>query len=308
MNDQQTNNFSWYFLHPKFMPTWISIIFLFILSFIPTRVKDYLASVLSKLLVHMIKKPTNIIKINLTRCFPDKNNADIHKLTQECAERFIITFLAQGEFLFRSWKHIEARVQFIGFDEHVQKALNNNQKILFLMPHFWGMEYAAVRLSKEVPIHVMMKEYPNPIYTWLSYKLRTRYQAKMFTRDQGLHKLLSGWKQGKHVAYSPDEDHGLDVSEVVPFFGTEKATLPILSRITRSSKAVMIPCSIGYNKKKSCFEFRFSKVITLENKLPRTEDARLLNQIVEEMIQQYTPDYSWVLKIFRSQKIYKQLG
>lgn len=304
MSIKKNDRFRLGMLHPKFFFTWMGVFFLLLFAFIPARFKDYFAQIVAYFLVLFVRKPFKIVEANLAQCFPEMTSKELKCLSKQCAERFIITLLAQGEFLFRSWHHINKRVQFIGFDEYVQPALDKHQKILFLMPHFWGIDYAGVRLSKQVPIHVMMKEHRNPIFSWLSYRLRTRNNATMFTREQGLSKLFSGWKQGKHVAYSPDEDHGKEVSETVPFFTSEKASLPILSRINIMYKTITIPCAIGYNKSKRCFEFQFSSPIEFDSKLSKIDDARLLNKIVEDAIKQYTPDYSWVLKIFRSQKIY----
>ena len=304
MSVKKTNRFSLYFLHPKFFFTWLGVLFLIFLAFVPIKIKDFLASKLARCLVFFFKKPVNIIKINLDRCFPEKTSKELHELTISCIERFLISAFAQGEFLFCSSKHIESRVQFIGFEEYLKPSLDNNDKILFVMPHFWGIDYACSSLSQKIPLQVMAKQYKNPIFNWLSYRLRSRYHANVFFREHGLTQFLQGWKEGKHIAFAPDEDHGDKLSKVVPFFKAEKASLPILSRIHHVYDSVIIPCAIGYNKDNRCFECQFSAPIKFQGKLSKIEDARLLNKIVEDAIKQYTPDYSWVLKIFRSQKIY----
>jgi len=75
---------------------------------------------------------------------------------------------------------------------------------------------------------------------WMAHG-RTRFGARLMARQEGLRPLVKALKAGTLVYYIPDEDLGREHAVFAPFFGVEKATVPMLGRLARLGNALVLP-------------------------------------------------------------------
>jgi len=144
----------------------------------------------------------------------------------------------------------------------------------------------------------------NRVIDWLMAYGRSRFGrkhgGKLFTRDDGLRPLIRETRKGKVLIYLADEDLGPENSIFAPFYGVQKATIPVLGRLAKSCNAVVLPCV-------SCYEAKDQRyTITL---LPEIEglpsggdeiDTLKMNQAIERAIEYCPVQYLWTLRYFQT--------
>ncbi len=286
-------------LHPKFWPTWVAIGVLVAFGLMPAWFRDPIARLLAKLVKKFIAKPLRVARVNLTTCFPEKSEAEIEQLIQDNIENFVMTLLAQSELLLRSQANIRDRVELIGY-EHVQKATDAGQPVIFIMPHVWGIEYAGLRLSLELPMVSMAKAHRNELFNWFNNVMRSSTGGNIYMRDAGIRALLAELKQGNSFFYLPDEDLGPDKSVFAPFFATVKATLPVVGRLSSAGNAQVLPVKIGYDQKARKYQLTVMSAISPDDMQGKENEALALNKVVEQVILAYPEQYMWFLKVLRT--------
>ncbi|NRA60983.1 MAG: lauroyl-Kdo(2)-lipid IV(A) myristoyltransferase [Psychrobium sp.] len=292
--------FEWRWLHPKYIGTWLAVLLLFFCAFTPAFIRDRFARSLASLLIKFAKKPVRIINTNLSKCFTHLDQAQRNVIIKQNIEVFLQIILGQGELVFRSTKHIERRFDVDGW-HHLQAVLDAKQPVIFLTPHLWGLEYAGTYFRcRKVPLLCFVNKHKNPIYNWLAVKQRSRFCSNVYVREGGVRVMLKGLKEGKHLFYLPDEDHGEEKSVFAPLFDCDKATLPVLNRLACASQAKILPMSIAYNQTEHRFKITIDAPCNSEDKLDKEAEARFLNQQIERLILKDLSQYMWILRILKT--------
>ncbi|GIU42989.1 lauroyl-Kdo(2)-lipid IV(A) myristoyltransferase [Shewanella algidipiscicola] len=286
-------------LHPKLWPTWLAIGVLVIFGAMPARVRDPIARMLAKLVKKVAKKPLRIARANLETCFPEKSQSEISQLLDENIANFVMILLAQSELLIRSSDNLRRRVMLDGF-EHVQRARDAGQPVIFIMPHVWGIEYAGLRLNLELPMVSMAKAHRNTLFDWFNNRMRSSQGGNIYMRDAGIRALLSELKNDNSFFYLPDEDLGPEKSVFAPFFATVKATLPVVGRLASAGNAQVMPVKIGYDQQRRKFQLTVMPAISPDEMQGKENEALALNRAVEQVISAYPEQYMWFLKVLRT--------
>ncbi|WP_163930913.1 lauroyl-Kdo(2)-lipid IV(A) myristoyltransferase [Paraferrimonas sp. SM1919] len=294
-------SFNIHLLHPKNWGTWLVIGLIAILAYVPVRFRDGLASALTPLVVKIAQRPLKVAKTNLSLCFPDKSTAEIDDLLNQNITMFLISVFGLGELLFRSKKRLKKRNIVLG-QGHIDKVRAAGKPIIFIMPHVWALEYVGLRLNSDLPMVSMAKAHKNELFNWFNNRMRSRLGGRIYMREAGIRALLSELKQDNSFFYLPDEDLGPENSEFTPFFATEKATLPVVSRLAKMGNAAIIPIHVGYDRTRCRHVIEVQQPVQMAADISKYEEALTLNKMVENVILAHPEQYMWFLKIFRSQK------
>ncbi|RYV01560.1 lauroyl-Kdo(2)-lipid IV(A) myristoyltransferase [Shewanella sp. OPT22] len=285
--------------HPKLWPTWVGISVLFLLGLLPAAIRQPIACAVSRLVKKLAKKQLRIAKQNLETCFPEKSAEEIDSLLATNIEQFVMTLVAQAELLCCSERTLRRRVKLSGV-ENIHKARAQGKPIMFILPHVWGVEHAGLRLNLELPMVAMAKAHRNPLFHWFSLKIRSSRGGNVYKREAGIRALLGELKKGNSFFYLPDEDLGPKQSVFAPFFGTMKATLPVVSRLAKAGNAEVLPVKIGYDRKEHCFKLCVMEAYDLSCVECKYTEAEALNKMVEDSIRAYPEQYMWFLKVLKS--------
>ncbi len=272
---------------------------LFLLGFLPPFIRQNLASMLSRVVKKLAKKQIRIARQNLSACFPEKTKQEIESLLETNVQQFVMSLVAQTELLCSSEKSLRKRVRLAGV-EHIHKAREQGKPIIFILPHVWGVEHAGLRLNLELPMVAMAKAHRNPLFNWFSIRIRSSRGGNVYKREAGIRALLGELKKGNSFFYLPDEDLGPKRSVFAPFFGTMKATIPVVSRLAKAGKAEVLPVKIGYDRTEHCFKLTVMEAYDLSSVECKYTEAEVLNKMVEESIRAHPEQYMWFLKVLRS--------
>lgn len=286
-------------LHPRYWGSWLGIAVLFFFGALPAGVRDPIARLLARVVLKVAKKPIQVARINITHCFPEMPPAEVEELIRQNVEYFVITLLSQAEWLIRSNAYLKRRIQCHGF-EHIKAARDAKQPIIFIMPHVWPMEYAGLRVNMDIPIVTMAKAHKNALFNWFSNRMRSCQNGRVYMREAGIRALLAELKKDNSFFYLPDEDLGPEHSIFTPFFGTVKATLPVVGRLAHAGNAQVMPVNIGYDQQAKQFIMTVMPAIDPQDMVGKENEAIALNKAVEQVINAYPAQYMWFLKLLKT--------
>ena len=285
--------------HPRLWFSWVGVVILFVFGQLPAKIREPIACLFAKLVWSIAKKPLRIARANLSACFPEKSSEQIDELLKENVNHFVMTMLAQAELLCCSKQKLQQRVKLIGV-ENIVKARDEGKPIIFILPHVWGVEYAGLRLSLELPIVAMAKAHRNTLFNWFSVRIRSSRGGDVFMREAGIRTLVSELKKGNSFFYLPDEDLGPNKSVFAPFFATVKATLPVVGRLAQAGGAEVLPVAMGYDRESHCFELTVKEACDLNSVECKQSEALALNKMIEDSIKEHPEQYMWFLKVLKT--------
>lgn len=300
---QDRYRFQWSLIHPRHWLTWLGLGLYFIFTLLPLPIIDRFSLWLGSVAASKNKKRFNIAKINLSLCFPDKADAEIEQMV---VEHFQAQFRSVLHYFILWWRPeviVRKRIHKTGFEQiaHYQQ---QDKKIIILFMHSVGLDFAGAAISMDHDVIAPYKRMRNPVIDWVLAKGRLRFgktnNNKLFTREDGLRPLIREVRAGKILGYFADEDLGEKNSIFVPFYGVQKATIPVLGRLAKACNAVVLPCV-------SCYEpehHRYSiKLLPRIEELPSGDDETdciYMNKAIETAIEYCPIQYLWTLRYFQT--------
>lgn len=293
---------------PKYWGTWFLIGLLFLFSYCPVRARDRFAAWIANKIYNakFLQKRKKIAFINLSLCFPEYSQLQKEQLMRDNIRAVAQISLSLGELAFRNREFLLSRVNMIG-EEYIKQAEAQKQAIIFLGPHCYGLDYSGVAglNARGYPLSSMFKDYNNPIFDWFVTGYRTRFtkltgKGMLYHRSEGLKPVIKSLRDKTHFYYLPDEDHGRENSLFAKFYATQKATVPMIGRLAKLGKAVVIPFFTVYNEKTAKYDVIFHP--PLEN-FPTgndLKDTELMNRAIEKVVDENRSQYMWSLKLLKT--------
>ena len=285
--------------HFRYWPTWMLLGLFFLISKLPLNWQDNLAKKLSRLLAKYNKKRFHVVRNNLALCYPDKNENELNEMVARHFEFLLMGLMHYGVLWWASDQRLSNFVDLDGF-ERVKKIQDSGKNVIVLLSHCTGLEFAVLAISSQFQASGPYKPFDNPVLDWLIQRSRERFGDKSFKREDGLRPIIKSAREGKVIIYLADEDLGREVSVFATFMGIEKATVPVLGRLAKSCKAVVLPAFSCYDEKKH--KYRVT-LFPSEQNYPTHDtarDSRIMNQMIEKTIQSCPVQYFWALKLFKT--------
>lgn len=284
---------------------------LWLISFLPMSVIVFFSYLLELIcwqlitlgLLNKLKSKYHVVKVNLTLCFPEKSKSEIQKLVHANFKESIISLLHYGLVFKASAPRLSSLIQYDNISAVEQ--YYNKKPIIFLAPHFWGLDIGANRFSINFVSYSMMYDDSTSI---LRYKLkiaRTRFMAnnggEVIARNDGINSIVKKLRKTKLAFYYlPDIDLGEKSSFYIPFFGHKNcATLNTLSKIAKLTNAVVVPMVTF--RENNHYTVKFYDAWENYPSVDARADALRMNQFVEKMILEHPEQYMWCLKRFGTQ-------
>ncbi len=289
--------FSVKLIAPKYWGLWLVALFFLFLSFFPWFVRSGLAYPLSWLALRTSKKRKNIAETNLKLCFKHLKQTEIDQLVKKHFFFKIRCFLDYGFLWFRSKRRISRLIKIKNIENYKQH-YDAGTPVIFLSCHSLMLDFGAAGLTLNYPGVGLVKAARNELTDWLMQRARIRFNAVLYTRDDGIRPVARAIKQGVFFYYLPDEDIRGNESVFSSFFGVQALTLTTIGRLAKMCKAKIIPSITIYEPGKGCYTNTLFP--ELEN-LPsgsREQDAAIMNKEIEKLISMNVAQYMWTMKIF----------
>lgn len=239
---------------------------------------------------------------NLRLCFPEKTEAERIAIAREHFRAYVQAALEHGLLWHGSAQAIRDYVSL--HDEHHWRQYRegeNKRAVIWLCPHFIGLDAAAIRISVDTAGCSMYSTQSNPDLDRLMYEGRTRFNpSKIFSRTEGIKPVIRAMREGYPFYYLPDMDFGARESVFVPFFGVPAATLTAVSRLTKLTDAVVVPVIVTQRPRGAGYDVRFYPALENFPSGDDVADATRINQLIEAHVLENVPQYLWTHKRFKT--------
>jgi Kdo2-lipid IVA lauroyltransferase/acyltransferase len=273
---------------------------LWVLHWLPLGLQAVLGRGLGALLHALAGSRRRIALRNLELCFPEWSEERRHALVREHFRWLGRSILERGLL----WHAPVARLQrLIRVEGDVQLAERSERPVMWLVPHFMGLDVAGVatQIFQQQQVASIYQEQSDPVMDAAIRRGRLRFnQGEVFPRSDSARPLLRAIRRRWAFFNLPDMDFGVRDAAFVPFFGVPAATLLAPSRMARALDmlvqpvvAEMLPGGAGYVVR---FEAPWRDFPSDD----ALADTARMNRWIEDEIRRNPAQYLWVHKRFKT--------
>lgn len=293
----QAPSFQLAFFSPRYWPTWLGIILLYSISWLPYRLQYYLGCAMGRLVFAVFKSRRKIAQRNIELCFPNMTKAQQQQLLKKNIDATGIAIFETGI----GWWWPEWRIRRIseveGY-EHIQAILDKGKGVLGLAIHNMNLEVNARVMGQKHPAVGFYRRHNNPLMEYMQYHGRNR-SNKYMIHKRDVPGLIDALNNQELCLYLPDQDYGPKRCEFVPFFGVEKTATTtgtlLFANAANCETVFLLPLrtSKGYK----------AVVLPGLKDFPSGDDnydVARVNKMVEEMIMHAPEQYLWMHKRFKT--------
>jgi len=291
--------FQFAFLHPRFWPTWLGFALLWLLSYLPQRVRVWLARVLGRLAMRRSAKRREIVQTNLAWCFPELDAAARERLTVDTFRYLFQAMLDTGLAWWGSERRFRRSVAVSG-GEALAAALQRGEPVIVVTCHTPAMGQGGMALSTELTFQTFVNPARNPLVEWMSVRGRARFGGRVFPRSGGLRPVVRALREGIALYILTDEDLGPRGSVFAPFFGIPRATLTTPARLARMTGATVFTALTHFDDAAGRYVVKVAAPLEGFPEGDEVADATRLNRALESGIREAPAQYMWTLRIFKT--------
>ena len=276
----------------------LGISLIWLLHFLPLGVLARFGEGFGLLLYGLGRERRRVARTNLRLCFPEMGESERERLVRRHFRAFGRSVLERGILWWSPKSRIQKLVRIEGL-EHWQAVAD--KPVIWLAPHFVGLDMGGVRLTTEFPLVSMYSRQKNPLFDALLLHSRTRFgNSPMASRQDGLKPVVREMRKGRPFYYLPDMDFGARDAVFVPFFGVPAATVTALSRLAKITGAAVVPSVTCQLPGGGGYVLKFYPAWENFPGADAASDARRMNAFIEERIREMPEQYFWLHKRFKT--------
>jgi KDO2-lipid IV(A) lauroyltransferase len=237
--------------------------------------------------IDFVRKP--IVFKNLDIAFKEKSKKEKIKIAKEFYKNFA-TFFEDTIYINENPKELE-NIEIIN-QEEIQNAIESKKPIIIMSAHFGNWEIAPRIITKKfIPMAAIMREIDNPKINEFFVKIRSNSGVKVIYRKKAAKEMLKTLlKEKRALGILIDQYTRNKNAVVVNFFKPTKFN-PAISKIAKTTKAIVIP-TFSYKKNgKYVLEFKKSREFTSEDTIESFTQWQA--DVIVEMIKKHPSQYYW---------------
>ena len=284
------------FIHPKFISTWILILFMRIGVFIPFNFQVLIGKTIGKLLYPFMHKLRSTAYSNISHCFPDKKQNQVNLLVKRHFEAIGVSFFETANAYYGSDKKIR-KLLTITNENFFQDALKEEGGIILLCSHFMPLMLGSRALLINHTIANIYRPQNNKLFDRIMVQGYKKNGAVMI-KSTDTRSIIKAINNSLPIWYAPDQDLGKNNSVFAPFFGIQTATASATARLAKNNNTRVIPYSFIRTKKG--YTMSFEKPIANYPSNDPIQDATIVNQILEKQIIKSPEQYLWIHRRFKT--------
>ena len=286
-------------LHPRYWLSWLLLVLLFFVSWLPVIVIDRIAELLAAFAYKNNSKRVHYASVNIALCFPHYSQQEVADRVRQHFSYYMKSILHYG---LAWWAPAFRLKRFIELQDEarISQARQQGKQLIVLTSHSVGLEFTVLGLSMAYPCSGPYKSMKNELFDWLVARGRSRFGVRAYTREQGFRPLIRDTRQSRLLIYLADEDLGAERCVFAPFFGVQKATVPVLGRLAKNCDAAVLPCVSCYDARKRKY---IVKLLPQIEQLDAEDDrvaATQMNQAIETTVRECMAQYLWTLRLFKT--------
>jgi len=284
--------------HPRFLPTWLGVGLLWLLHWLPLPLLAGIGNLLGSLAAALPGKRRRVAETNLRLCFPEQPEA-VRARWMRANFRASARAALEHSIL---WWGSASRVRRLVRLEHPERMLGDGQRpVIWLGPHFVGLNMCGIRLSMEVTGVSMYVRALNPVMDRLILHIRTRFSETILVpRQQGIKPVIRALKSGHPLYYLPDQDQGRKDAVFVPFFGIATATVSALPRLAKVANAQIVPVTTRQLPGGGGYVVTFHPAWDNYPTEDLEVDVARMNRWIEDRVREMPEQYLWLHRRFKT--------
>ena len=237
---------------------------------------------------------------NLELCFPVWSEQRRRAMVREHFRWLGRSILERGLL----WHAPVARLRrLIRVEGDVQLAERSERPVMWLVPHFMGLDVAGVatQIFQRQQVASIYQEQSDPVMDAAIRRGRLRFnQGEVFPRSDSARPLLRAIRRRWAFFNLPDMDFGIRDAAFVPFFGVPAATLLAPSRMARALDMVVQPVVAEMLPEGRGYVVRFEAPWRDFPSDDALADTARMNRWIEDEIRRNPAQYLWVHKRFKT--------
>ena len=251
------------------------------------------------MLLHLLgRERRQVVLTNLGLCFPQLGEAERRAIARAHFQAFGRSMLEHGILWWSSRERVQRLVRIDGIEHWHAVA---GQPVIFLAPHFIGLDMGGIRLGSEYRVVSVYSRQKDPAFDEVLYHGRTRFvMPELYSRQEGVRSVIKALRRGLPFYYLPDMDFGGRYSIFVPFFGVATATITGLSRIARLAGAVVVPAVTRQLPGAGGYVLTFHPAWRDFPSDDVERDTRRMNAFIEARVLEMPEQYYWLHKRFKT--------
>jgi KDO2-lipid IV(A) lauroyltransferase len=287
-----------YFL-PKYWLTWVGVIILYTISWLPYKLQLFLGKLLGRLLYKIGSSRKKVAMKNLELCFPEMSQEELTRTLKKNFENTGIALFETGMgWWWPDWR-VKRKIKVVGL-EHLEKAKQEGKGVLLLTMHYLSVEINCRGIGMGHPMVVFYRPHNNQLMEFFQFRGRGRSNKYMLGK-RDVKGLIKALRQKEVCVYLPDQDYGRNRSLFVPFFAVPDAATTtgtlIFARQKNIQNHILIPTR---NDDGSGYTLEIKPM--MEDFPTDDDEADLIriNQELEKAIMFKPEQYMWLHRRFKT--------
>ena len=284
------------FIHPKFLLTWILILFMRIGVFIPFKAQVVAGKAIGRMMYPFMNKLRSTAYSNISHCFPEKKQPQVERLVKRHFEAIGVSFFETANAYYGTDNKIKKL--FTIKNEHFFKdALKEEGGVILLCSHFMPLMLGSRALLIKHTIANIYRPQNNTLFDSAMVKGYKKNGAVMI-KSTDTRSIIKAINNSLPIWYAPDQDLGKNNSVFAPFFGIQTATASATARLAKNNNTRVIPYS--FIRTSNGYLMSFEKPISNYPSNDPIHDATVINQILEKQINHSPEQYLWIHRRFKT--------
>ena len=265
---------------------------------LPHRLRMAIGSGLGMIGYYLFASRRRIVETNLRLCFPELGEKDRVKLAKNVFRSGGMSVIETAIAWLGRGSSVMGYSEIVGLD-NLERARAKGKGVILLGTHMSTLDLAGAIISPHVVLDVMYRANKNELMEDIMTSGRERLYPSAIERGD-IRQVIKNLKAGHVVWYGPDQDYGIRNSAFVPFFGVQAATTTAASRIAKITGAPIIPFTHYRENSASFYRVFFFPEMEGFPSESVDEDARRINEFVEDCILPHPEQYWWFHRRFKS--------
>ena len=249
------------------------------------KIGDLTGNIIHKVSPHR----KEISSININKCL-DLEGEALDKLVRS-------NFQAIGRGIFEmaiAWWASEERIKKLE-TKLINGDLLKNQETgaLVLIKHSTHLELDLRLMSQFFDLTGMYKTQTNDVVNFVMIKARNKYIKGSLTNKEAV-KAMKWIRSGEIFLYAADQDYGSKVSKMIPFFGSEAATVTFPAIFAKKDVKIVFA---DVSKLDGIYEIELKELEKFEDEVVFLNH---MNEHYEEFIRKEPEGYLWMHRRFKS--------
>ena len=273
----------------KSLLTWLGIGLLRLTSYLPYSILMNLGDVIGSIIYKVSPHRREISEINIKLCLDIKDN-ELDKLVKE-------NFRAIGRGIFEmaiAWWSSDKKIKKLDTRLLNKELIEDAQTgVLVLIKHSTHLELDLRLLSQHFDLTGMYKSQTNEAINYVMIRARNNYIQGSLTNKEAM-KAVRWIRSGKNFLYAADQDYGLKVSKMIPFFRRTAATVTFPALFLKKDIKIVLA---DVSKVDDSYEIEIKNI---EPSMNEEDFLFEMNKTYEEFIKKDPSGYLWMHRRFKS--------